>query len=155
MFDRSNFEALNAEQFGDLHFAHFYRGLHYGVYPQFAFNPPESEQMIRITRAPKESGDNGLKFWINAELLDDWGGRTELLLPYLSKSEFRLISEEEFNRSVVAQASDLVAPLHLPLHRPVGFVGGLAMHTIDTDFIVSLFAEYEDEFIHFFWETAA
>ncbi|MCR6667999.1 MAG: hypothetical protein NVV69_18745 [Methyloversatilis sp.] len=155
MFDRSHFEGLKAEQLADFHFARFYRGLHYDVHPQFAFNPPDSEQMIRITRAPKEAGDNGLKFWINAEHLDDWDGRTEFLRPYLSASEFRSITEEEFNRAVAAQALDLIAPLQLPLHQPVGFVGGLAMHTIETDFMVSLFAEYEDEFIHFFWETSA
>lgn len=155
MFDRSHFEVFRLEKLDDLHFSRFYRGLHYVVYPQFAFNPPDSEQMIRIARAPKETGDNGLKFWINAELLDDRSSRTEFLHPYLAASKFRLLKEEEFNGIVLNQARDLVASLHLPIHQPVGYVGGLAMHTLETDFTVSLFAEYEDEFIHFFWETSA
>lgn len=155
MFDRSHYEALKKEQLDDLYFARLYRGLHYCVYPQFAFDPPDSEQMIRITRAPKEAGDNGLKFWINAEFLGDWGCRIEFLPPYLAGSKFRPLVEEEFNRIVEAQAQDLLASLQLPLHHPVGYVGGLAMYTMETDFTVSLLAEYEDEFIHFYWETAA
>lgn len=155
MFDRSHFEALKKEQLGDLHFARCYRGLHFSVFPQFAFDPPDSEQMIRITRAPKEAGDNGLKFWINAELLGDWGGRTEFLSPYFAASKFRPLTAEEFNRMVAAQTQDLLASLHLPLHHSGGYVGGLAMYTMETDFTVSLLAEYEDEFIHFYWETSA
>lgn len=29
------------------------------------------------------------------------------------------------------------------------------MYSTKTDFIVSLLAEYEDQFIHYFWETCA
>ncbi|UUX95556.1 hypothetical protein [Aquabacterium sp. J223] len=92
---------------------------------------------------------------INSELIDDWGGRQDKLRPYLSASLFRLMTEEEFNRLVEAQARDLVASLKPPIHKTGRYVAGLAMHTMETEFLVSLVAEYEDEFIHFYWETSA
>lgn len=99
--------------------------------------------------------DSGLKFWIHAELLDDWSGRQQYLHPYLSSAKFRRIGESEFNRLVAEQTRELVVPIRLPLHPPTGYLGGLAMRAMEDDLIVSLFAEYEDEFIHFHWETTA
>lgn len=29
------------------------------------------------------------------------------------------------------------------------------MYSMKTEFIVSLFAEYEDEYIHFYWDTTS
>lgn len=155
MFNRLEFESLPVEKLSDCNYRTAYRGLRYCVYPQYAFSVPDSEQMIRITRSPKEPGDSGLKFWINAELLDDWSNREQYLHPYLLDSQFRPISEDEFNELVTANTQDLVTPLELPLHVSSGYLGGLAMYTMETDFMVSVFAEYGDEFIHFFWEMTA
>lgn len=155
MFDRVEFEALSEERLDHWKYRCAYRGLRYCVYPQYAFLVPDSEQVVRIARAPKEPNDSGLKFWINAESLGEWSNREQYLRPYLASSQFRPVDESEFNQLVAEQAGDLVVPMHLPLHSSAGYLGGLAMHTMETDFIVSVFAEYEDEFIHFFWETTA
>jgi hypothetical protein len=37
----------------------------------------------------------------------------------------------------------------------VYFVGAVLLYSMKADFIVSLVAEYEDEFIHFYWDTTA
>ncbi len=155
MFDRTKFEALASENLNLWDYRSAYRGLSYCIYPQHAFSLPDSEQMIRIARAPKEIDDSGLKFWINAEFLDDWRDRESYFQPYLAASLFRPIDEQEFNRLVREQVQGLVVPIDLPLHPLTGFVGGLAMYTMERDFVVSVFAEYEDEFIHFFWNTTA
>ena len=155
MFSRRDFETLPDEQLDSWQFGRSYKGLHHTVYPQYAFSPPDSEQFIKITRAPKEDRDDGLRFWINAELIDDWGGRRDKLRPYLSASLFRPITEEEFNDRVEAQARDLADSVQLPIRKSGRCVGGLAMHTMETDSLVSLVAEYEDEYIHFYWETSA
>jgi len=56
---------------------------------------------------------------------------------------------------VMESSRQLLVPLFLPLHPPTGFVGALLMYSTKTDFIVSLLAEYEDQFIHYFWGTCA
>ncbi|MES2952339.1 MAG: hypothetical protein V4858_27750 [Pseudomonadota bacterium] len=155
MFNQTEFACLSAASLNHWQYRSAYRGLSYCVYPQHAFTVPDSEQVVRVTRAPKEPNDSGLKFWINAELLGDWGNREQYLHSYLSSSQFRPIDENEFNQLVAEQTRDLFVPMPLPLHPPKGYSGGLAMYTMETDFIVSVFAEYEDEFIHFFWETTA
>jgi len=155
MFDQAELLALPAQRLNDWRRHGSYRGLGYHVHSPEAFSVPESEQMLRIARAPREANDNGLKFWIHAESLDDWGHRQEYFHPYLSSSRFRRMDEGEFNRLVAERTRELVVPLPLPLHPPTGYLGGLAMRAMEDDLIVSLFAEYEDEFIHALWETTA
>jgi len=116
---------------------------------------PDSEELIRIARAPKQSGESGLRFWLAAEYLDDWSSRESFYRPYLQGAAFERISEEQFNEMVAAQCSELLSQLQLPLKASGKFVGAMMMYSIKTDFIVDLFAEYDDEFIHFYWEMTA
>ena len=155
MFSRSDLDTLNNALFVDWRYMRCYPGLHYAVYPQHAFLVPDSEQCVRITRAPKRQGDSGVQFWVSAEANDLPLGNPEQAAKQLRASHFRTIDEEEFNSLVQAQCAELVAPLSLPLHPSSGFIGALSMHALETEFMVSLFAEYADEFIHFYWESTA
>lgn len=154
MFARSDLDALDSELFVDWRYMSCYPGLHYAVYPQHAFRVPDSEQMVRITRAPKRQGDNGVQFWVSAES-SDAPLKPEYAAKYLKSAHFRPIHEAEFNGLVQAQCAELIAPPILPLREPGGFIGALSMHALETEFIVSLFAEYANEFIHFYWESTA
>ncbi|WP_425502575.1 hypothetical protein [Pseudomonas izuensis] len=107
------------------------------------FSNRSSEERIRVTRVHKRQGENGSNFWLFAEWID-WRPGGE-----------RYFAEAVFNQMVADQAIDLIAPLKQPLHEPTGFVGALLMYSMKTEFIVSLFAEYEDEYIHFYWDTTA
>ncbi len=156
MFSRFDLECFDDELFIDWRCVRPYPGLHYQVYPQHAFRVPDSEQHVRITRAPKEPGDNGIRFWVSAEVAEQANAPLAThLIPYITGAQFRAVSESEFNRLVAGQCSELLAPPTLPLHSSRGFVGAVAMYTLDTAFIVSLVAEYDDEFVHFYWETTA
>lgn len=53
-----------------IHRLGYYRGLYSTFYNQFAFIVPDSEESIRISRAPKLIQDNGVEFWLAAELQD-------------------------------------------------------------------------------------
>ena len=151
MFNRDDLQAIDLSQ----HYLRYYQGLHFVTYPQFAFIVPDSEETIRISRAPKNEGDNGLRFWLAAENLDDWATRESFYRPYLHGAAFEQISEDEFNEMVAEQCKDLICQPSQPLKRGGKFVGAMMMYSLKTDFIVDLFAEYEDEYIHFYWETAA
>lgn len=150
MFNRTDLQKIN---FDDFHLR-CYRGLYYTTYNPYAFDVPDSEECIRISRAPKLANDNGLKFWLAAELQDDWSNREKYFKPYVFESDFRLLTENEFNNMVLNQCSALITKPNLPLNSGK-FVGALAMCTMEREFIVDLFAEYEDEFLHFIWETTA
>ncbi|MEO3879477.1 hypothetical protein [Rheinheimera fenheensis] len=131
-----------------------YRGLYSTSYNQFAFRVPDSEESIRISRAPKLQRDNGLYFWLAAELQDDWVGREQYFRPYIEDSDFKEISESEFNSMVCSQCNDLITKPNLPLNTGK-FIGALAMRTMEKELIVDLFAEYDNEYIHFIWESTA
>jgi hypothetical protein len=155
MFDRNDFNHLAKIEGERLQFLSAYRGLHYTCYPQHAFNVPDAEEFIRITRAPKAIGDNGLYFWLSAELTNSWKGRESYLLPFLSGAYFEPISEAGFNGLVADTCASLIKPPDLPLIRKQRFIGALLMYSMKTEFWVSAVAEYENEYIHFAWETTA
>jgi hypothetical protein len=155
MFDRRAFDAMPDETIVQWIRVGHYPGLHYAVYPQGAFRVPDSEEHIRVTRSPKQSDDCGIRFWVRAESAEDRNDRASILARYLRGAEFEAISEVEFNHLVTETSSELLVPLSSPLHQPVGFIGALRMFSLKTDFTVSLLAEYEDEFVHFFWQTTA
>lgn len=156
MFSAADLERLKRELASNYHFAGSYPGASFLIYPQYAFSPPDSEQYARITRAPKERGDNGLRFWAVAELgVEGYTERPTGLISHFENAEFLPLMESEFNLLVANQCVDLVVPATLPIHQPVGFVSALALQTLKTDLIVSLIAEYEDEFLHFYWQTTA
>lgn len=155
MFERNDFENLVCIEGDRLKFLSAYRGLYYVYFPQYAFKVSDSEESIRITRAPKNSEDNGLRFWLSAELADDWQGRENHLLPYLSGGYFEQINEAAFIKLVAEKIAGLINPPELPLISEQAFVGALLMYSMKTEFIVSVFAEYEREYIHFAWETTA
>ena len=151
MFSREDLHAVDAND----HHLRYYRGMYFVTYPQYAFRVPDSEETIRIARAPKRPGDNGLCFWLAAEHLDDWSSRKSFYLPYLQGAAFERISEDQFKEMVATQCSGLLCHPQLPLKHGGKFVGAMVMYSMKTDFIIDLFAEYDDEFIHFYWETTA
>lgn len=155
MFDRSDLDQLSSEQLIHWKAHNNCPGFHYVTYPSIAFLFSESEETIRVTRAHKRQGENGLNFWLRAEWIDWRPGGESYFAGYVSDAKFEEISEAVFNQMVADQTIDLIAPLKQPLHEPIGFVGALLMYSMKTDFIVSLFAEYEDEYIHFHWDTTA
>ena len=164
MFSRTDLDLLNDASFVDWRYCGSYPGLHYAVFPQYAFSVPDSEQTIRITRAPKRPGDNGLQFWVSAENADSPPAahdrrtrdrRAAQAANYFRSANFRDINEAEFSSIVRRQCADLLAKPVLPLHEPQRFIGAIAMYAMEADFIVSLVAEYADEFIHFYWESTA
>ncbi|UDQ76710.1 hypothetical protein LJQ72_03760 [Pectobacterium brasiliense] len=128
------------------------------VYPRFSvqryiaadFTSVESEQGICISRAPKAAMDNGLRFWIYAERTEG----SNNLENYLINADFKRIDESTFNTLVKNYCSELKQPPAFPLvYSP--FLGALLMYEADTDMLVSVFAEYEQEYPHFFWESTA
>lgn len=156
MFSREDLSPIGDDQLTSWLFVGRYPGLYYTTYPQHAFCVPDSEQLIRITKAPRLSGDTGLRFWLSSEWVDGWSGRESYFSGYIRNSAFEQLSEAEFDLAVAAASADLLSPLKLML--PLGkgrFVGALQMCSMKTDFIISIFAEYEDEFVHFYWETTA
>lgn len=153
MFDRSDFDQLSNEQLIFWRADNECPGLYYVTYPSIAFECPDSQETIRITRAPKRHGDNGLNFWLHAEWIDRRPGGESYFPSCVSDAQFEEISEAVFNKMVADGAFELIAPLKQPLHEPTGFVGALLMFSMKTEFTVSLFAEYEDEYIHFYWDT--
>lgn len=155
MFDRSDFDQLSSEQLTFWTAHNDCPGIYYTVYPQSAFQTRSSEECIRVTRVCKRQGENGLNFWLFAEWIDWRPGGESYFAGYVSGAKFEKISEAVFNQMVADRTIDLIAPLKQPLHESTGFVGALLMYSMKTEFIVSLFAEYEDEYVHFFWETTA
>ena len=155
MFERKDFQSIAAQLPARMHRLGCYPGVNFHVYPQYAFSPPDGEQTIRITRAPKALGDNGIDFWLCAEWLQDWRGRENFFAGYLSESAFESISEKTFNDLVAEQCAGLMIKRELPLKVTGRFVGAVLLYSMKTEFIVSLVAEYEDEFIHFYWDTTA
>ena len=155
MFCRIDYDKMLQIEDGRLQYLGAYRGLHYICYPQYAFHVPDGEESIRITRSPKAQGDNGLRFWLAAELADNWQGRESYLQDYLSGAYFEQINETTFNDLVATHCRGLVAPPVLPLVSQQVFLGALLMYSMKTEFFVSAVAEYENEFIHFAWETKA
>ncbi|UVK86160.1 hypothetical protein LOY52_14800 [Pseudomonas sp. B21-051] len=155
MFNRNDFDHLPKEEMTYWSARRGCRGLYYVTYPAVAFQYPDSEETIRITRAPKQQGENGLKFWLYAECVDWHPERESYFSGYISDAGFEEIPEAVFNQMVADQARDLIAPLKQPLHAPNGFIGALLMYSMKTEFTVSLFAEYEDEYIHFYWDTTS
>ncbi|WP_083893487.1 hypothetical protein [Herbaspirillum sp. B65] len=155
MFEKKDFQNILGKLPTKMHRLGCYRGVSFHVYPPYAFNPPDGEQTIRITRAPKADSDNGIDFWLCSEWLQGWTGREEYFAGYLSGSAFEPISERSFNDLVADRCVDLIVRPELPLKAIGKFLGAVLLYSMKTDFIVSLVAEYEDEFIHFYWDTTA
>ncbi|EJM24704.1 hypothetical protein [Pseudomonas sp. GM25] len=155
MFDRNDFDQLTRQQllFWPCH--NDCPGLYYLTYPSSAFLVPCGQEYIRITRVSKSHHTNGLNVWLNAEWHERQPGGDHSFPEYVGGAQFEPISEEVFNQLVAERAVELIVPLKQPLHEPSGFIGALLMYSMKTDFIVSLFAEYEDEFVHFYWHTLA
>jgi hypothetical protein len=155
MFCRKDYDQLVQVEGSRLQHLGRYRGLYYICSPQCAFHVPDGEESIRITRSSKAERDNGLRFWLAAELANDWRGRESYLLNYLSDAYFEPIEELPFNDLVATHCGGLVVPPTLPLLSGQAFLGGMLMYSMKTEFFVSAVAEYENEFIHFAWETTA
>lgn len=131
-----------------------YEGLKSQCFDQSCFSEPDSEENIRLSRAPKSPSDNGLNFLLAAEQQNIWHGGIKALQDYFLKSNFQNISEKEFYSLVSSQTERLIPPLSMPFNEST-FIGSVAICTLKDDLIVDLFAEYQDEYIHFFWESLA
>ncbi|PNQ54180.1 hypothetical protein [Vibrio sagamiensis] len=150
MFKRSDLKSIDFKNDQ----LEFYRGLYSTYYNQFAFRVAASEESIRITRAPKLEKDNGLLFWVAAELQENWSGREQYFQRFIQSSDFKEISESEFNSMVFSRCGELITKPSLPLSSG-NFIGALAMCTMEKELTVDLFAEYDNEYIHFIWESTA
>ena len=149
MFKRSDCENIN---FTDNNLS-IYRGLFSTSYNQFAFKDPDFEEAIIISRAPKLERDNGLHFWLAAVLQDDWSDRKEYYYKsYILEAEFKDISEEKFITIVHSCCTELITKPMLPLSTGK-FISAMSMHSIETELLVDLYAEYENEYLHFYWTS--
>lgn len=155
MFTREDFQQLARTSLADPRFVAGYRGLHYSTYPQYAFQVPDSEQTLRITRAPKAAADNGLGFWLAAESVDFTPQRERYFAPYLADAAFEPLSEPALLKQIANCCAELIQPPPLPLISDQTFQGALLMYSLDTDLLVSLFAEYSQEYLHFYWTSTA
>jgi hypothetical protein len=159
MFNKQAFiQATNGISDTGLYNFFRYPGIHYVTYPHYSFVPPDGEQFIRITRAPKKPGDSGLAFWIASEFLDGWDSQKFKLpqvLNYLGENAFEEIDEATFDKMVKDASADLIVPILSSANVPQTFQGAMMMRSMKTEFTISLFAEYANEFVHFYWTTTA
>jgi len=162
MFTKAEFEALAAAIKRPTEWYKYtgYPGLHYTSYPQFAFQHPDSEEFICVTRSRKKPGDNGLLFWLAANLLptrfSGVGANTfDKACGYLMGSAFSPIDELEANRLIEESCSALTVDLPLPLGGASPFLGALIMSSMATEFEVSVFVEYADAYLDFYWQSTA
>ena len=132
-----------------------YRGLSFTTYPPYAFNSESSEETIIISRAPKLLQDSGFKFWIAAVLNDDWSDREEFREEYIVGANFEEIPEKTLNARISRCCADLIVKPKVPLAESP-FVGAIEMYyENDGVTLVDMFAEYEKEFVRFYWDTTA
>jgi hypothetical protein len=89
MFNRSDFDQLSGKEVTYWSARDGCRGLYYVTYPAFAFQYPDSQETIRIARAPKQQGENGLKFWLHAECVDWHPERESYFLGYVLTPSLR------------------------------------------------------------------
>jgi hypothetical protein len=163
MFTRFDLNLLDKQRLTNpAAFAH-YPDLRVVTYGQDDFQCRDAEEIIRICTAPKRTGDNGLYFWLAAECTEGWQGRERYFASYVGDAAFEAISESDFNQLVANYCAHLRILPKLPLYSSKGssegsskgFVGALLMYSARTDLMVSAVAEYEDSFIHFYWDTTA
>lgn len=133
-----------------------YNGLNEISYTDNDFKHPEACEYIRITRRKKRDEDNGVNFMFHSYLADIYYGVCTLegIKDGLQTSNFEQITEDRFYEMVQAQCVGLIDKPNLPLSYSK-FIGALVMCDLKTEFVVDVFAEYEDEYIHFFWNTTA
>lgn len=122
-------------------------------FDQDAFRCPSFEQHIQIHRGKRVDFNSVVQFWVCSLRSQDWSGREAYFLPYLKSGKCQTISEVEFNDLVATYSGELEQTLKLPLHFAVGFIGAVQMYN-DWDDIGAV-AEYEDEFVAFYWNTTA
>lgn len=118
-----------------------------------AFHDASSEEKIVIHRGRRNDYSDSLHFWVVSVRNLDWSGREAYLLSYLQSSQCRSMTEIEFNSIVVKYSTALKQPPTLPLHSESAFVAALQMHDDWSE--VAALAEYEAEFIAFYWVTTA
>lgn len=155
MFNRNDFELFLSTQNQVISLPEEYLGISRKHYSPCDFVSPSSEEYIWITYAPKNVGDNGLKFWLHAECADDWLGKEDYILPYLSGAYFKTIDELTFKDLLNTHCKDLIRQPDFSFIDKQIFCGALLMYEIDTELSVSVFAEYENLYVHFRWESTA
>jgi hypothetical protein len=118
-----------------------------------AFRCPCGEEQIRIHRGKRANFKSIVQFWVASLSSQDWKEREAYFLPYLQSGKCRPISENEFNDLVTTYSGELQQRLALPLHSAVGFINAVQMYDEWND--MAAVAEYEDEFVAFYWDTTA
>lgn len=138
-----------------------YSGLYSTHYNFYAFKSQSTEENIIISRAPRNNNNSNAKFWLAAlqqetykfeEYLDD--EFEESFQEYVSKAQYKEITETEAYSIITDHCSDLITKPPFPLNSNT-FIGALIMYYQSGNQITDLFMEYEDEYIHFYWESTA
>ena len=132
-------------------------------YSSYGFYCP-TEQYIRITRAdkhiqqqfPGRYPNKNLLFWINSETYEGFFmPMKELYRDHLINALFEPLNVQAWEELVADWCSDLKSPPALPLNPTDTFIRGILLHDFRTDLCISAVAEYQNELIHFLWETGA
>ena len=138
-----------------------YRGMYSTYYNSYAFESQSTEENIIISRAPRTKYNSNAKFWLAAlqqetykveEYLDE--DFEECFEEYVSNAQYKEISESDTYSIIKEYCSDLITKPALPLNSKK-FIGALVMYYQSGDQIIDIFMEYEDEYLHFYWESTA
>lgn len=84
MFRRSDIDAVDLDSV----VRSWRHRLRYVQLNQFAFEVPNSEESIYLTRAKKQPSESGVEFWVASQRLEDWSYREHAFMPYLRGAAF-------------------------------------------------------------------
>ena len=114
------------------------------------FNIPEAEETIEIHRGRKADFEDALQFWIRSLQSRDWNGG-DYFVNYAKDSKCLPLSDDGFKRLIAYYSHSLAKPLSLA---PRGkFQSGMQMCDEWND--AAIIAEFEDEYVAFYWVTTA
>ena len=114
------------------------------------FDSSSSEETIVVDRGLRTAFDDALQFWVQSLRTQDWNGQ-DYFLNYAQTGSFIPIDDAEFYRLVKEYSHSLNALFNLA---PKGaFISAMQMHNDWND--IALLAEFEQEYIAFYWATTA
>lgn len=117
------------------------------------FDLPCSEQYVWRSRGSKSNFENGLFFWVKCLQSQGCDFSTALVTAYVKSGLCGPIDFDRFSQIVAEYSGSLLTPLPdwLLCRRP--YQCGLQMYAEWND--VAIIAQYEEEFVAFFWSTSA
>lgn len=119
-------------------------------FDQQDFDPPESEQTIEIHCGKKADFEDALHFWLKSLQSQDWNSG-DYSVNYAKSSLCLPLAEERFMELIADYSRSSKKPLDLAARGK--FQSGMQMHDEWND--VALLAEFEEEYIAFYWATTA